>query len=221
VHTVVFDKTGTLTAGRPAVVDCAVWQQGVGAGDALLLAAAVEANSEHPLAAAIVAHVRHGHEKQGADAPQQEDGAKQLEAATGGSADVAAAAAAVLPPCRDVEVAVGQGISGLVQLPGSCAGGAGQLQAPDALHALCHQPASAAAHGQEGAAAGARLPAVELRVLVGSPRFLAAAGVSVPPAAERYMREQEGLGRTVVLVAAGGCLLAAAAVQDPLKPEAR
>ena len=53
VDTLVVDKTGTLTQGRPSLVD----QQGVdGHEDArtLLLAAAVEAGSEHPLARAVV-----------------------------------------------------------------------------------------------------------------------------------------------------------------------
>ena len=49
VDTVLFDKTGTLTVGRPAVVGT------VGAPDTLALAAAVEADSEHPLAKAVTA----------------------------------------------------------------------------------------------------------------------------------------------------------------------
>lgn len=48
VDTVLFDKTGTLTLGRPEVVDV------LGAAESLALAAAVERDSEHPLAAAIV-----------------------------------------------------------------------------------------------------------------------------------------------------------------------
>jgi len=48
VNTVVFDKTGTLTKGQPVVVEAS------GDADALLLAASVEADSEHPLARAIV-----------------------------------------------------------------------------------------------------------------------------------------------------------------------
>jgi Cu2+-exporting ATPase len=53
VTAVLFDKTGTLTKGRPAVREVA----GVGSArdDVLRLAAAVEADSEHPLARAIVA----------------------------------------------------------------------------------------------------------------------------------------------------------------------
>lgn len=46
----VFDKTGTLTAGEPTVVACDV------PADALRLAAALEARSEHPLARAVVAY---------------------------------------------------------------------------------------------------------------------------------------------------------------------
>jgi P-type Cu+ transporter len=57
LDTVVVDKTGTITAGRPALTDIQV------AGDLtetelLTLAAAAEADSEHPLAAAIVAGAR-------------------------------------------------------------------------------------------------------------------------------------------------------------------
>jgi len=53
VDTVVFDKTGTLTEGRPTLTDLAA--VGGDQTDALRLAAALEAGSEHPLAAAIVA----------------------------------------------------------------------------------------------------------------------------------------------------------------------
>jgi len=56
VDAVLFDKTGTLTTGRPRVSDLAAVD---GDPDRLLaLAAAVEADSEHPLARAIVAQAR-------------------------------------------------------------------------------------------------------------------------------------------------------------------
>ncbi|MCM6761897.1 copper-translocating P-type ATPase [Rathayibacter sp. ZW T2_19] len=48
VDTVLFDKTGTLTLGRPEVVEV------LGGSETLALAAAVEHESEHPLAVAIV-----------------------------------------------------------------------------------------------------------------------------------------------------------------------
>ena len=49
VRTVAFDKTGTLTEGRPVVTDI------LGDEAVLVQAAAVEAGSEHPLAAAVMA----------------------------------------------------------------------------------------------------------------------------------------------------------------------
>jgi Cu2+-exporting ATPase len=50
--TVLFDKTGTLTLGEHRVVDIAT-VRGVGSAEALRLAAAVERDSEHPIARAI------------------------------------------------------------------------------------------------------------------------------------------------------------------------
>jgi P-type Cu2+ transporter len=54
---VIFDKTGTLTRGSPAVSGV-VGVAGTNEGDLLAYAAAVEANSEHPLAKAIVAEAK-------------------------------------------------------------------------------------------------------------------------------------------------------------------
>ncbi|HEX5811422.1 MAG TPA: heavy metal translocating P-type ATPase, partial [Pseudonocardia sp.] len=54
VDTVVLDKTGTVTAGRMALVEVHVAED-VAEDEALRLAGAVEAASEHPVAAAIVA----------------------------------------------------------------------------------------------------------------------------------------------------------------------
>ncbi|HSW15174.1 MAG TPA: heavy metal translocating P-type ATPase, partial [Solimonas sp.] len=53
VDTVVFDKTGTLTQGRPTLLSL---ESPVGSSDeALALAAALQAGSEHPLARAVLA----------------------------------------------------------------------------------------------------------------------------------------------------------------------
>ncbi|HEX8732191.1 MAG TPA: heavy metal translocating P-type ATPase, partial [Ktedonobacterales bacterium] len=58
IQAIIFDKTGTLTEGKPAVTDAAVLPAGEAAGlDAaglLRIAAAAEADSEHPLARTIV-----------------------------------------------------------------------------------------------------------------------------------------------------------------------
>ena len=52
IDTVVMDKTGTLTKGEPEVTE--VIAEGIGEEELLGLVAAVETESEHPLAAAIV-----------------------------------------------------------------------------------------------------------------------------------------------------------------------
>lgn len=57
VHTVVLDKTGTLTEGKPRVTDIVLGS--AGSEDELLeIAQALEKNSEHPLAAAILAYAK-------------------------------------------------------------------------------------------------------------------------------------------------------------------
>jgi Cu2+-exporting ATPase len=57
IDVVLFDKTGTLTTGEPELKDVAA-DQGVESGELLALAAAVESDSEHPVARAIVRAAR-------------------------------------------------------------------------------------------------------------------------------------------------------------------
>ena len=58
IQAIIFDKTGTLTEGKPAVTNVVAFAAGKLAGldEARLLqvAATAEADSEHPLASAIV-----------------------------------------------------------------------------------------------------------------------------------------------------------------------
>jgi Cd2+/Zn2+-exporting ATPase len=54
IRIVALDKTGTLTEGRPVVTDIVLHEPGLEESTLLSFAAAVEAKSEHPLAAAIV-----------------------------------------------------------------------------------------------------------------------------------------------------------------------
>ena len=56
VDTVVMDKTGTITEGKPSVASVEVF--GTSEDELLAVSASVEANSEHPLADAIVSEAR-------------------------------------------------------------------------------------------------------------------------------------------------------------------
>jgi len=68
IDVVLFDKTGTLTKGEPELTGL-VPVQGVSREELLALAAAVEADSEHPVARAIVGAAR----DQGLDVPRATD----------------------------------------------------------------------------------------------------------------------------------------------------
>ncbi len=57
VDTIVFDKTGTLTVGEPEVVDTKIYGD-IEESQFYRLTGAAEQNSEHPLAEAVVTHVK-------------------------------------------------------------------------------------------------------------------------------------------------------------------
>lgn len=59
IKTVVFDKTGTITAGKPRAVDFKMIAPGLQPGTVFAMAAALERNSEHPIAAAILELEKH------------------------------------------------------------------------------------------------------------------------------------------------------------------
>lgn len=293
VCTVVFDKTGTLTAGKPHVVDIRALHDGLAVPDVLALAAAVEAHSEHPIASAILGLLAR-QQQLAAATPTAVDGqwgpdgkAPPNGYTNGGGSDGYAANGSSgsggrftprLLQVRDVEVTVGQGISGWVQLRGPEAAAVAALErsssglsgvgsdGSEAQAALLGIQAAAAAgisprlagerstlasagmppdgpHRSDGHAALASLlttaagsvaagrtagsvskmaaPAEEVRVTVGNTRQMEAAGVAVLPAAEAFMRDQEGRGSTCVLVAVHQTLVGVIAVMDPIKPEAR
>jgi Cu2+-exporting ATPase len=70
IDTVVMDKTGTLTKGEPEVTDLIIdHAAGFGEQEILALTAAVERESEHPLAGAVVRYAR----EHGADALSAND----------------------------------------------------------------------------------------------------------------------------------------------------
>ncbi|MGE5041672.1 MAG: heavy metal translocating P-type ATPase [Candidatus Levyibacteriota bacterium] len=58
VTTFIFDKTGTITLGRPVVSKIALQEKGIDEKEVLSIAAAIERNSLHPLAKAIVSYAK-------------------------------------------------------------------------------------------------------------------------------------------------------------------
>jgi len=140
---VVFDKTGTLTRGSPAVSEIAA-APGTTEDDLIALAAAVESNSEHPLARAIVAEAKRR-------------SLTQLSA-------------------TNFEALPGRGAEALVE---------GKI------------------------------------VVIGGPRLLTEAKVTVPPVVEKLTASWASDGKTVLYAVAQGRLLGAFAVEDEIRPESR
>jgi Cu+-exporting ATPase len=60
ISSVVVDKTGTITKGEPTVTDVVPLDEAIHLNSILQLAASLETNSEHPLAAAIVRYASQG-----------------------------------------------------------------------------------------------------------------------------------------------------------------
>ena len=143
VDVVVLDKTGTLTSGVPAVTEV-LPLEGWDAGRLLLLAAAAERRSEHPLGQAVVAAAQ----ARGLPVPDAEDFEYRpglgVTARVGGAA-VAAGSAALLS-------ALG------VPVGGAGGGGRAALESgPDAnFRGRGRTPGRAAGRGRHPAARGAR-----------------------------------------------------------------
>jgi P-type Cu2+ transporter len=140
---VIFDKTGTLTRGSPAVSEV-VPAPGVTEDDLIALSAAVESNSEHPVAKAIVAEA-----KRRSVAPLS---------------------------ATNFEALPGRGAKALVK-------------------------------GKS--------------VVIGGPRLLTEAKVTISPDVEKLTTTWASDGKTVVYAVAEGRLLGAFAVEDEIRPESR
>ena len=143
LNTVVFDKTGTLTLGEHRVVDI-VTADGMTPDDALRLAAAIEQDSEHPVARAITAS--------------------------------AEARGLAMPPVNDFSYVPGQGVRGTVD--------------------------------------GRTLAA-------GGPNLLASAGIETTGMIRDAAERASAKGQGSIYLVEGTRMLAAFAVADAVRPEAR
>ena len=140
---VIFDKTGTLTKGSP-VVSGVVAAPGTDEKDLIARAAAVEANSEHPLAKAIVAQAKR---------------------------------------------------QGLAHLPVTN------------FEALPGRGAQASVDGN--------------RVVIGGPRLLTEASVTVLPKVEKFTSTWASDGKSVLYVVSDARLVGAFAIEDEVRPESK
>ena len=57
--------------------------------------------------------------------------------------------------------------------------------------------------------------------MIGNRLLMSEQGVALGPGAAAFMAQHEGLGQTCVLVGINGSVVAALAIADPLKPEAK
>ena len=161
------------------------------------LAAALEANSEHPLAAAIVAFAaaRLGR----APAPSPGKAGLEPRMSDGGGA---ARRVDWVRPAQDVESEPGKGIRGWVA-PGEAAaaptpphaspakpGAGGLMSHVGRSPAAAPRAPGAARAGGKGTGLGSG-PAPDVKVVVGNKQMLALEGLAVPQAVDEWMRERE------------------------------
>lgn len=203
VDTVVFDKTGTLTAGKPAVVEV----RPLAAGDPaelLLLAAAVERGSTHPLARAIAAAAdaagsggssSGGGNGSGSRAGQYvaEEGSFVQEPGSGVTASVAG---------RRVSVGTLEWVTRPAEEQAAGAAAAADA-APGVLHSLDEQEALQAAAASGGSSNGGSRA---------EPRRAAAAAATAAAASRP--------GHILVYVGIDGQLAGAIEIADELRPDA-
>lgn len=227
VDTIVFDKTGTVTAGRPRVVDFRILCRDVPPEAVLRMVAALERNSEHPIAAAMLKFAAEF--ASGAWTPSTPKG--DLDMADAPSSPLKSPSSQndkkdhssnnkVDDALTETEVIVGQGLRGWLELTPKFPGAAvvARLQEEATTPGAQRIPTSPhfTAIGKNGT--------MEVAVSVGNSRLMEELGVVVPAAGTpeaRYIRGMESRGCTCVHVAVGRTLVSIIAVMDPIKPEAR
>ncbi|BDA40669.1 probable copper-transporting ATPase HMA5 [Coccomyxa sp. Obi] len=110
IRTIVFDKTGTLTRGKPVVTDVRLFNTKASLKEVMHLAAALEVQSEHPLASAVINFAA-----EGLGVGQQRSGGAG-KAGTSSKANQAVQGRRLdwVRPAKDVVSVAGKGVLGWV-----------------------------------------------------------------------------------------------------------
>ncbi|KAG1326746.1 hypothetical protein COCNU_01G006800 [Cocos nucifera] len=219
VRTVVFDKTGTLTVGKPAVVHTKIFTN-MPLQELCDLASAAEANSEHPLAKAVVGHAKKLHQMYGSYNDHTVE-VKDFEVHPGAGVSANIGGKMVLVGNKRLMLAFQVPISPEANsehpLAKAVVGHAKKLhQMYGSYNDHTVEVKDFEVHPGAGVSAniGGKM------VLVGNKRLMLAFQVPISPEVQDYMSDTENLARTCVLVAIDGLICGAFAVSDPLKPEA-
>jgi len=238
VDVVLFDKTGTLTKGEPAVTSVAV-VDGVSEADLIALAAAVEVDSEHPLARAIVRAASVVPADAGVGAATLPAGARAASApADAGVASVppdvgVGAGARAASASADTGAATLPAGVGAASVPADAGAGRSLTDAADDSRA-----GAADADGSDpvSAPASARLVATDFRsmtgrgvqatvggstVVVGGPALLTELGLESPAELASRVAEFVADGAAVLHVVRDGSVIGAIALEDEVRSESR
>ncbi|KAK9916964.1 hypothetical protein WJX75_009286 [Coccomyxa subellipsoidea] len=110
IRTIVFDKTGTLTRGKPVVTDVRLFDTEASLNEVMHLAAALEVQSEHPLASAVINFAAEGL----GYGQQRVGGGAKVSASAKGAATSQARRLDWVRPAKDVLSIAGKGVLGWV-----------------------------------------------------------------------------------------------------------
>ncbi|KAF7271816.1 hypothetical protein GWI33_015361 [Rhynchophorus ferrugineus] len=208
VKAIMFDKTGTITKGTPEVSK--IWMQADSFSPALILAAvgSAEANSEHPIAAAILKYVR---DVLNCDINGT---SKNFQAVPGCGlkCDVSGISDIIRNAKNSVELS---SFTSLVT-----AGSSGTFSVNKVDVEVYQSPNMRLGHliGMGDAPEDTGLG--EYNVIVGNREWMRRNGMSLIPEVDRTMIAEEEEGRSAVLCAINGTIVAMISVADMVKPEA-
>ncbi|XP_078683922.1 copper-transporting ATPase 1-like isoform X1 [Branchiostoma floridae x Branchiostoma belcheri] len=200
VKTVIFDKTGTITHGVPRVMRTALFVEPAVCTLRLLLAivGTAEQSSEHPIASAIVKHVKE----------------MLCVESLGKASDFQAVPGCGLRCTVSAIEAVLQASSQSVDSSrhSNLVNADGRQTAADDSPAIIEPPVAIEPLGATAAQ--------EFRILVGNREWMQRNGINVRDEVDETMREHEEKGQTAVLIAIDGTLVGMIAVADTVKSEA-